>query len=106
MVDEQTCQLLDVMPDPVVLMREDGRIACANSRAAKLLGYTPDELVGLPLETIVPARFRKRHAEHLEAYLAAPVVRPMGSNFGLAALCKDGREVPVIALFTVTYRIH
>ena len=54
---------MEVMPDPVVLMREDGTIAFANSLAAKLLGYTPGELVGLPLETIVPERFRQQHAE-------------------------------------------
>jgi PAS domain S-box-containing protein len=95
MDDAQICRWLEVMPDPVVLMREDGTIAIANGQAAKLLGYTPDELAGLPLETIVPERCRKRHAECLAAYLARPVVRPMGGSLDLWALCKNGREVPV-----------
>ena len=86
---------MEVMPDPVVLMREDGRIAFANSLATKLLGYAPGELVGLPLETIVPERFRQRHAERSTAYFARPVVRSMESNLDLTALCKNGREVPV-----------
>ena len=95
MVDQQTCQVLEVMPDPLVLMREDGRIAFANSQAGKLLGYTRDELIGLPLELLIPDRLRNRHAEHLEAYLAGPVVRPMGGRLDLWALSKDGREVAV-----------
>lgn len=95
MVDEQIRRLLEVMPDPVVLMREGGKIAFVNSRTEKLLGYGHDELVGLPLETIVPARFRKRHVESSRAYLARPVVRPMRSGLDLRALCKNGREVPV-----------
>ena len=95
MDDEQIWRWLEIMPDPVVLMREDGKIAFASSQAAKLLGYTPDELVGLPLETIVPERYRQRHAERSTAYLARPVVRSMGGSLDLWALCKNGREVPV-----------
>ncbi len=95
MDDEQIYRWLEIMPDPVVLMREDGKIAFANSLAAKLLGYTTDELVGLPLETIVPERFRERHAERSAAYLAEPAVRSMVGGRDLSALCKDGHEVPV-----------
>jgi PAS domain S-box-containing protein len=95
MDDEQIWRWLEIMPDPVVLMREDGKIAFANSLATKLLGYTADELIGLPLETIVPERFRKRHVECSRAYLARPVARPMRSGLDLSALCKNGCEVPV-----------
>ena len=73
MDDEQIGHWLEIMPDPVVLMREDGTITFANSLAAKLLGYAADELVGLPLEMVVPERFRERHAELSAAYLAGPV---------------------------------
>jgi formate hydrogenlyase transcriptional activator len=95
MVDEHTCRVLEVMPDPVILMREDGAIAFANSHAAKLLGYAQDDLIGLPLEMLLPERFRQRHAEHTKDYLAGPDVRPMVGRPDLLALCKDGREVPV-----------
>ncbi len=96
MEEEQICRLLEVMPDSVVLMREDGKIAFANSKAATLLGYKSDELVGLPLEMIVPERFRKQHVERSTAYLANPVARSMGSRKeDLSALCKNGRELPV-----------
>lgn len=86
---------MEVMPDPVVLMREDGRIAFANTLAAKLLGYAVGELVGLPLTTIVPERFRQRQSERSIAYFARPVVRSMGSSPNLTALCKNGCEIPV-----------
>ena len=95
MDDQQIGEILGAMADPVIVMGEDGEIAFANSQAAILLGYRPDELIGLPLEMIVPERFRDRHAEHLKAYLARPVIRPMEGNLDLVALCKDGREVPV-----------
>ncbi|MBC8868753.1 MAG: sigma 54-interacting transcriptional regulator [Planctomycetes bacterium] len=95
MDDKQICEMLEVMADPVIVMGEDGKIALANGQAAILLGYGPDELIGLPVELIIPERFRDRHAGHLKAYLARPVIRPMGGNLNLMALCKDGREVPV-----------
>ncbi len=95
MDDEQIGHWLEIMPDPVVLMREDGTIAFANSLAAKLLGYAADELVGLPLEMVVPERFRERHAELSAAYLARPSRRSMVGGRDLSALCKNGREVPV-----------
>ncbi len=95
MVDEHISRLLQVMPDPVILIREDGTIAFANGRAEQLLGYMPGELVDRPLETIVPQRFRQRHAEHVTAYLAELVVRPIRGDPDLWALCKNGREVAV-----------
>lgn len=95
MDDKQIREMLEVMADAVIVMGEDGKIVFANGQAAILLGYGPDELIGLPLEMIVPERFRDRHAKHLEAYLARPVMRPMGGNLDLMALSKDGREVPV-----------
>ncbi len=95
MIDEHICRVLEFMPDPVILMCADGAIAFANSQAATLLGYGHDALIGLPLEMLVPDRFRDRHAELATAYLARPVVRPMGGGLDLSALCKGGREVPV-----------
>ena len=80
MVEEHIGQVLEVMPDPVILMRAEGTIAFANSHAAKLLGYVRDDLIGLPLEMLVPERFREQHVEHSTVYLARPVVRPMGGR--------------------------
>src|SRR5208283_6148162 len=84
-------RVLEVLPDPAVVMRKDGTIAFANNQVAKLLGYHRDDLIGRPLELLVPERFRERHVEHSTAYLARPAVRPMGSRLDLSALGKDGR---------------
>ncbi len=95
MGEDELRQLLELVPDAMLLVPPDGTLAFANQQAEKLLGYTADELARLPLESLVPERFRDRHAEHYAAYFAAPVVRPMGSHLELFALCQDGHEVPV-----------
>lgn len=94
-MDQEHWPLLDVVPDAVILTREDGAIVFANTQAEDLFGYARDEFTGLRLEVLMPERFRERHKEYRAAYCAQPVVRPMGSHFDLVALSKDGRELPV-----------
>ena len=95
MNDEQIWQLLEFMPDAVIVVRAAGTIAFANRQAARLLGYMPHELIGHSIEMLVPERFRDRHAKRSKAYLGRPVVRPMGAGLDLDVLCRDGHEVPV-----------
>lgn len=95
MIDEKLAQLLEVMPDSVLVMVADGAIAFANSRTENLLGYAPDELLGQPLETIVPQRFWERYVECSAAHFAESLRRPMPGGLSFWALCKHGREVPV-----------
>jgi len=87
--------LLDAMPDGVLLLRRDGAITFANQQAAHLLGYTREELVTLHLEALLPQRFRATHVRQRTSYAADPPVRPMGVGSSLLALRKDGREFPV-----------
>lgn len=95
MRDEELRQLLEFVPDAMLLVRQDGTLVFANQQAEKLLGYTQDELARLRIEALVPERFRARHAELCEAYFATSTVRPMGSQGELCALRKSGDEVPV-----------
>ncbi len=95
MIEERYWQLLEIMPDATIVVRQDGRIAFANTQAERLFGYTRDELMGLRLETLLPERFRESHAKHVAQYFAAPSVRPMGRRLELFALSKNGRELPV-----------
>jgi len=87
--------LLDAAPDALLIVDAAGRILFANARTETLLGYDRSELIGRTVEMLVPAGLRARHAQHRIEYGAAPRKRPMGSGIDLAALRKDGTEVPV-----------
>ena len=95
MAEQQRWELLKAIPDAVLLVRQDGTIAFANAQAEELFGYTRDELVALPLDLLLPERFRKRHSYQVAAYFTSPSVRRMGTRPELSALCKNGLEIPV-----------
>jgi hypothetical protein len=60
-----------------------------------MFGYSRDELIGQPVELLIPTRLRERHVGHRAAYMAAPRVRSMGQGLDLSGLKKDGTEFPV-----------
>jgi len=86
---------LDAVPDAVVLVDHAGRMILVNSETEHLFGYTPDELLGRPIDVLVPVPLRPAHAGHRERYFGNPHRRPMGSGLELAGLRKDGTEFPV-----------
>lgn len=87
--------LLNAIPDAVVIVDEAGRIVELNSRTESLFGYGRDELLGEPVEMLLPERFHKAHESDREAYRDTPHVRPMGAGRTLLARHKDGREIRV-----------
>ncbi len=87
--------VLEYMPDAVLVMKGDGTITFVNRAAEQLFGYARPELLGRPIEALIPARFRSSHRVHRQAYSEAPRVRPMGLGLDLRALARDGHEVPV-----------
>jgi len=87
--------LFDVSPDAIFVTDAQGMIRGANPRAAELFGYAQAELLGLPIESLVPERFRGRHPRHRENYNAHPRARQMGAALNLFARRKDGTEFPV-----------
>jgi PAS domain S-box-containing protein len=86
---------VEAAPNGMVLTDPSGRIVLLNGEAEKLFGYTRQELLGEPIEKLIPPRLRANHADYRDGYSRKPEVRAMGAGRDLFGLCKDGTEVPV-----------
>ena len=87
-------ELLESVPDAIVVVNEAGEIVLTNSHTEKMFGYSLGELLGQSVETLMPKRFREIHAKHRDGYTANPRLRPMGADLNLISQRKDGREFP------------
>ncbi len=86
--------ILESVPDALVIADESGTVTYANGSATQLFGYSRAELVGQPIEVLLPARYRALHEVHRTGYQGAPRRRPMGLGLDLAGLRQDGSEFP------------
>jgi PAS domain S-box-containing protein len=93
--EEHSSQLLDAAPDAMVVVGEDGRIHLVNAQTEKLFGYARSELIGEPVDILIPERFRHAHAGHVGRFFAHPGARPMGSGLELFGRRKNGTEIPI-----------
>jgi PAS domain S-box-containing protein len=87
--------LLESVTESIVVTDAAGRIVLVNSRTEAMFGYAQAELIGQPVETLIPAPLRERHMTHRDTYMAMPRIRSMGRGLDLAGLKKDGTEFPV-----------
>lgn len=87
--------LLESMPDGIVMANPAGYIVVANSQAERLFGYEQGELAGRQVELLLPERFRGSHVGHRSHYFAQPRKRSMGVGLELFGLRKNGSEFPV-----------
>ncbi len=84
--------ILESVPDAMIIAHRDGRIAFVNGITEKLFGWDRAELLGRPVEVLLPSRFRAMHEVHRGGYQAAPRTRPMGLGLDLYGLRKNGEE--------------
>lgn len=93
--DHRFQQAVESAPNAIVMVNASGTILLVNVQTEMSFGYSRTELVGQPVEMLVPERFRVAHIGFRQAYLAEPVSRPMGVGRELYGLRKDGSEFPV-----------
>lgn len=93
--DDLAHGLVESGPDALVLADEAGQIVFVNTQAEALFGYSSTELVGQPIELLVPESLRRPHTELRSGYAAAPRHREMGTGLSLRCRRRDGTELPV-----------
>jgi PAS domain S-box-containing protein len=87
--------LLEAAPDAMVIADAQGRIRLVNAQTEAVFGHGRADLIGKPVEILMPERYRERHARHRPAFFADPRARPMGSAIELWGMRKDGSEFPI-----------
>jgi len=87
--------VFEAAPDGIVVVDAAGRIREVNPEALAMLGYDRDELLGAPVERVVPAEVRSRHVALRDGFMESPHTRGMGAGLDLRAVRKDGRQLPV-----------
>ena len=86
---------LEAVPDATLVVNQDGIVLQVNSQVEELFGYTRDELIGQPVEILVPDRQRPQHQHHRKHFTERPKVRRMGAGLDLYGRRRDGSEFPV-----------
>lgn len=87
--------LLESAAQGIVAVERGGRIGLVNGTAEKMFGYGREELLGQPVEMLLPDNFRSAHRRHRREFFAHPRTRPMGQGLDLFARRKDGTTFPV-----------
>jgi PAS domain S-box-containing protein len=93
--DHWLLEVVEAMPDGVVIVDPRGIMSLVNREMERLLGYTRDEMLGQPVEMLLPVEIRSAHHGHREGFNANPHRRAMGAGLDLSAQRKDGSVFPV-----------
>lgn len=92
---EEFRALLESAPDAMVMVNRAGEMLLVNSQTERLFGFKRNEMIGKPVEMLIPERFRGRHPANRTRFVEDPHSRPMGAGLSLFGLRKDGTEFPV-----------
>jgi PAS domain S-box-containing protein len=90
LTDQALAAMVEAAPDALVCVAADGLIVLVNAEAVRLFGYPREELIGRPVDLLVPDELRARHEHHRVMYLANPRPRPMGLDLRLSGRRRDG----------------
>lgn len=93
--EERVRRVLEAAPNAMIMVDQEGKILLINGAVEAAFGYARSEMIGHPIEMLVPDRFRAQHPGHRQNYFADPQVRAMGAGRELFGRRKDGSEVPV-----------
>ncbi len=86
---------IDASPVAMLIADAEGRIVLVNSESERLLGFSRRELLGQPVELLLPTALRAQHRAHRHDFMAGPRARRMGTERDLTARRRDGSELPV-----------
>lgn len=93
--EQQAQALLQSAPDAIVVVDENGIIKIVNQRTESMFGYQAHELIGQPLEILIPQALRRQHIQNRKIYFRHPQPQVMSIVKDLHALRRDGTEIPV-----------
>jgi two-component system, NarL family, sensor histidine kinase UhpB len=100
---EEFALFFDSAPNGVVLVDNNGTVLLANARIEQMFGYTKKELVGQPVETLIPSDRRAVHVRHRQDFAYNPAPRSMGAERNLLGWRKGGSEFPIeVGLYPIT----
>jgi len=93
--EQRLRDLLDAAPDAIIEVDQGGRILLLNRMTEKLFCYQRNELLGQPVELLIPEDLRPLHVHNRNTYHGRPLTRPMGGDLALQGRRKDGSCFPV-----------
>jgi PAS domain S-box-containing protein len=102
--DEMVRLAVEACPSGMIMSDAGGKIVLANAEAERLFGYRREELIGQPIEMLVPPRIRDEHIHLRDMFYTHPGARSMGAGRDLHVLRKDGTELPVEIGLTALHR--
>ena len=94
-LEQRFRQVVESAPNAMVMINQRGIIEMVNAQAERVFGFSRDEMLGQPVELLVPERFRGNHPNLRNSFFHNPESRPMGAGRDLYGLKKDGSEFPI-----------
>jgi PAS domain S-box-containing protein len=89
--------LSEGISEGVIVVNAEQIIVATNTSAEEMFGYEKEELIGKPLDTLIPKRYHHNHDAHVDHFISKSEKRQMGHGLDLFGICKDGHEFPVEA---------